>query len=186
MCSKAFRKWSLAFALGSSACAAPPPQPVPPSPEPQAAPASPVMNAQTASGPTPQSPESSAAPPRVAASATSPDSGEGQAAVRAWLALTDAEKYGESWRAAAELFQSAVSEEAWGRSLGNVRRPLGQVLTRTLKTATQKTSLPGAPDGKYVLVQFDTVFTNKAAAVETVTAMQAADRTWKVAAYFVR
>jgi hypothetical protein len=38
-----------------------------------------------------------------------------------------------------------------------------------LKSAEYKTSLPGAPDGEYVVLIFNTVFENKKAAVETVT-----------------
>jgi len=46
--------------------------------------------------------------------------------------------------------------------------------------------VPGAPDGKYVIIQFETSFENKASAVETVTPMQDADGVWRVAGYFVK
>jgi hypothetical protein len=46
--------------------------------------------------------------------------------------------------------------------------------------------LPGAPDGSYVVFQFDTVFEQKAAAVETLTAGREPDGTWHVIGYFIR
>jgi len=46
--------------------------------------------------------------------------------------------------------------------------------------------MPGAPDGKYVIIQYDTVFENKASAVETVTPMVDPDGSWRVSGYFIR
>ena len=48
------------------------------------------------------------------------------------------------------------------------------------------TSLPGAPDGEYVVIQFDTSFTNKKVAVETVTPMKDEDGIWRVSGYYVK
>jgi hypothetical protein len=45
---------------------------------------------------------------------------------------------------------------------------------------------PWAPDGSYVVLQFETRFEHKAAAVETVTSMLDRDGVWRVAGYFVR
>ena len=67
-----------------------------------------------------------------------------------WLRMIDEEKYAESWKDAAELFRNAVSQEQWEQSLQAVRKPLGKLLSRTIKSKTYKTSLPGAPDGEYV------------------------------------
>jgi hypothetical protein len=48
------------------------------------------------------------------------------------------------------------------------------------------TELPGAPDGEYVVFQFDTQFEHKRAAVETVTPMRDPDGSWRVSGYFIR
>ena len=108
------------------------------------------------------------------------------AAAQSWLALVDAQKYAESWSGAAKAFQGAVSSENWSKAVSGVRRPLGKVLSRQLKSAEFKTSLPGAPDGKYVVIQFATVFEKKAQAVETITPSQEADGSWKVSGYFIK
>jgi len=57
--------------------------------------------------------------------------------------------------------------------------PLGPRLSRQFKQVQHTKSMPGAPDGDYVVMQFDTRFANKQAAVETVTFMQEKHGTWK-------
>jgi hypothetical protein len=103
-----------------------------------------------------------------------------------WLQLIDAGDARASWRAAASLFKKAVSEEQWSQALAAARSPLGAVVARTLKRAESATQLPGAPDGQYVVIQFDTQFEKKRAAVETVTPMRDTDGQWRVSGYFVR
>ncbi len=103
-----------------------------------------------------------------------------------WLALTDAGKYAQSWEAASSLFRAAVSKADWEKALNGARGPLGAVKSRNVKSATFSRTLPGAPDGEYVVIQFDTKFENKAAAVETVTPMKDKDGTWRVSGYYVK
>jgi hypothetical protein len=47
-------------------------------------------------------------------------------------------------------------------------------------------SAAGAPDGDYMVLQFDTVFSGKGDAVETVTMKQDDDGRWRVSAYAIR
>ena len=91
------------------------------------------------------------------------------AASKAWLVLVDSGKYGESWDQAADYFRKALSKEKWESALKAVRQPLGKVLSRELTAKKFTTSLPGAPDGQYVVIQYKTSFENKKDAVETVT-----------------
>lgn len=103
-----------------------------------------------------------------------------------WLGLVDEGKYGESWKEAAEFFRNAIKQEQWEQSLQAVRKPLGKLISRQVKTKTYKTSLPGAPDGEYVVIQFETSFENKKSAIETVTPMLDKDRTWRVSGYYIK
>lgn len=109
-----------------------------------------------------------------------------QAAALSWLALIDAGKYPESWSSAASLFRQKVSQATWQSSVAGVRDSLGALQSRTLRSATPKDSLPGAPDGHYVVLQFDATFAHKANAVETVTPMMDTDGQWHVSGYFIR
>ena len=67
-----------------------------------------------------------------------------------------------------------------------VRVPLGKLLSRKVKSAAYHTSLPGAPDGRYVVIQFETSFENKQSAIETVTPMADPDGQWRVSGYYIR
>ncbi|HYR57093.1 MAG TPA: DUF4019 domain-containing protein, partial [Chthoniobacteraceae bacterium] len=108
-----------------------------------------------------------------------------QAAAEQWLALVDAGKFDESWKDAASYFKGAVSQEQWKQAVGAVRTPLGGLVSRKLKSAKPAKSLPGAPDGDYVVIQFDTSFEHKKAAVETITPMLDNGQ-WKVSGYFIK
>jgi Protein of unknown function (DUF4019) len=109
-----------------------------------------------------------------------------QRAAAAWLALVDGGKYAESWDSSAALFKAAMTRPEWERALKSARSPLGALKARTLKAATFSRSLPGAPDGEYVVLQFDAQFVNKAAAIETVTPMREKDGFWRVSGYYIR
>jgi hypothetical protein len=103
-----------------------------------------------------------------------------------WLAFVDAQKYPESWNEAGEFFKNAVSQEQWVQSLQAVRKPLGKLITRKVRTKTYRTSLPGAPDGEYVVIEFETSFAQKKTAIETVTPMIDKDGTWRVSGYYIK
>ena len=66
------------------------------------------------------------------------------------------------------------------------RLPLGSVKSRTLKAASYSRTLPFAPDGDYVLMEYETRFEFKPLATETLTTMKDRDNTWKVAGYFIK
>lgn len=111
---------------------------------------------------------------------------QAQSAATAWLALTDAGQYGPSWDATASLFQAAVTKAQWEAALKGARAPLGALKSRKVKTATFTRTMPGAPDGEYVVIQFDTQFEHKALAVETVTPRREQDGVWRVSGYFIK
>jgi hypothetical protein len=105
---------------------------------------------------------------------------------QAWLELVDSEKYGESWEAAAEYFKSAISKDKWQETIPAVRKPLGKTISRELKSQRYATSLPGAPDGEYVVIQYKTSFENKKSAIETITPMLDKDGKWRVSGYYIK
>jgi len=108
------------------------------------------------------------------------------ASAEEWLKLVDQEKYGESWESAAAYLQGAVGKEQFVKALDGARKPLGKMISRKVASKEFRTSLPGAPDGQYVVIQFDTSLENKKEAVETITPMLEKDRSWKVSGYFIK
>jgi Protein of unknown function (DUF4019) len=109
-----------------------------------------------------------------------------QVAAKSWLALTDSAKYGQSWDDAASFFKGAITKADWEKAVRGVRSPLGAVKARKVKSTTFTRTLPGAPDGEYVVIQFETQFENKASAIETVTPMHDKDGAWRVSGYVIR
>jgi hypothetical protein len=108
------------------------------------------------------------------------------AAAQQWLALIDAGDYAKSWRESAALFRNAISESQWEQSLNAVRQPLGELISRKVKSAIYTTSLPGAPDGEYVVIRFETSYANKKSAIETVTPMREKSGGWRVSGYYIK
>ncbi len=124
-----------------------------------------------------------------AVAATAADPQKEMAAVSAaekWLALIDEGKYADSWKEAATFFRNAVPQNQWEQSLVATRKPLGKVLSRSVVAKNYATSLPGAPDGQYVVIRFETSFENKKQAVETVTPMMDPDGKWRVSGYYIK
>jgi hypothetical protein len=111
---------------------------------------------------------------------------QAEQAAAVWLALVDAADYGRSWEQGAALFQGAVSKPAWIAAARSARTPLGAVVSRTLQSAEFSRTLPGAPDGEYVVVTYQTEFAHKASAIETVTPAHQPDGSWKICGYFIK
>jgi hypothetical protein len=109
-----------------------------------------------------------------------------QASAEAWLKAVDAGNYDAAWNQAAKPFKGAVTKQRWTQQVGGARGALGRVLARKVLLRTYKERLPGAPDGKYVIIQFETTFEKKASAIETVTPMLDSDGVWRVSGYYIK
>lgn len=103
-----------------------------------------------------------------------------------WLGRVDSGKHAESWQETASMFKATVSKEQWQGMMRASRDPLGKMLSRKLKSATYTKTLPGAPDGEYVVIQYDSSFEHKQSAVETVTPMLDKDGKWRVSGYYIK
>ena len=110
----------------------------------------------------------------------------GITAASAWLSAVDEGNYAESWNQAARFFKDAVTKEQWLNSMNAFRVPLGKMMTRKLKSKQYTKTLPGAPDGEYVVIQYETTFEKKQSAIETVTPMLDKDGKWRVSGYYIK
>ena len=107
-------------------------------------------------------------------------------AAQSWLELIDVGDYDRSWKDASAFFQANVTSTAWHDSLVNIREPMGDLLHRQIKSAHAQTTMPGAPDGQYVITQWESSFTHKQSAIETVTFLLDADKGWKACGYYIK
>jgi hypothetical protein len=108
------------------------------------------------------------------------------AAAQKWLAGIDAGNYAASWDDAADYFQGAITQDKWVSALESARKPLGELIIRAANSAVTQTQMPGAPDGKYVVMQFETAFASKHSATETVTFSLEKDGQWRASGYYIK
>jgi hypothetical protein len=103
-----------------------------------------------------------------------------------WLELIDAGKAGEAWDAAAKILKSSVTRKDWISGLSDIRKPYGKLVSRKPARFARTNTLPGAPDGDYAIVEFESVFGTRKNAVEQLTWTLEDGDTWRVSGYFIR
>jgi len=108
------------------------------------------------------------------------------AAAEAWLKTLDSGQYAKTRDEAAEYFRNTVPKEQWEQSLRILRERCGKLVSRKLLSKKYTADIPNAPAGEYVIIQFQTRFQNKTAAVETITPMLDKNGKWRVSGYFIR
>ena len=109
-----------------------------------------------------------------------------EAGAKSWLALVDKASYGPSWDTAAKLFKGGTTKDKWATLIKAARDPFGKLVSRKVNSRQFTKTLPGAPDGEYVVIQYDSSFENKKEAVETIIPMRDPDGKWRVSGYFIK
>ena len=127
-----------------------------------------ALQSQPASSPTERPAQASAVEVEVVRSA------------RDWLAVVDAGRWDESWRATGEAFRALNTPQAWADASETARVPLGAMVSRTHLTHD---SVPAPPHGAEI-VKFETRFDNRPRAIETLTLVREG-RVWKVVGYYI-
>jgi hypothetical protein len=108
------------------------------------------------------------------------------AAAEPWLALVDRQEYSQAWEKVASLLKDKVERRDFVKKLGDMRKPLGKMTSRQLESKQYATSLPGVPNGQYVVLQYKTSFANKKSAVEAVVSVADKDKKWRVLEYLAK
>jgi uncharacterized membrane protein len=110
---------------------------------------------------------------------------QAQTAALAWLGSLHAGDYTHSWDTAATGFRNAVPEAQWVSRISALRGRLGVLRSRSVSSTRYADSLPGAPNGEYVVIKFSTSFEHEVQATETVTPMKDSDGQWRVSGYYI-
>lgn len=90
-----------------------------------------------------------------------------------------------AWQQLTPLAQVIKNQERWQNLHLALRSSYGRLLQRTVRGVTLQQRYPMLPDGRYAIVQFDTVFQNKPATIETVVLVLDADGNWLVHDYIL-
>jgi len=137
----------------------------------------------------------SAAPPAVPGAAPpadiqfqpSPrDDRETIEAAQTWLALVDAGKFGLAWDDASPHLKSVVTRAKWIAGMSEARKPFGKLKERTPARFARSHSMPGAPEGDYSIIEFETEFANGKRATEQIIWMLGDNGVWRVSGYYIR
>jgi hypothetical protein len=105
--------------------------------------------------------------------------------IQNWLEIIDSGSYSESWSLTGKMFKDQISDEKWTETLEKSRKPFGKNIERKLKSSKFQTSLPGVPDGIYIVTQFKSKFEKKKKAIETVTVIFE-EENWKIVGYYIK
>jgi hypothetical protein len=115
--------------------------------------------------------------------------GDAAAAAERWLAEVDKGDIAASYDHMAIASKQMVTREQWAMSVKAARAPYGKVEHRRMVTAVPTHHLPNAPEGDYVVIQYNTFFDklpDNQKAIETVIPMRDRDGFWRVSGYFVK
>lgn len=117
--------------------------------------------------------------------AGTPEQAENRAALEAvqtWLAALDSANYDVTWSQAATVFRTSNGSPGnWASAAGEMRGPLGAVVSRRLKESAPS----HLQDGASYAFAFETNFEAHPTATEEVTVVLESGF-WKVAGYLVR
>jgi len=151
-----------------------------------------LVAAQPAAPPATQAPATAVTPtpgvPPVLESAqpTVGDDKETIGAAYKWLILLDAGKSGAAWDVSSAQLKSMVNRKKWVEGIDEMRKPFGKLDTRKAEKFARSHQLPGAPEGDYSIIEFQSVFANGKQATEQVIWMLEKDEVWRVSGYFIR
>jgi Protein of unknown function (DUF4019) len=117
-----------------------------------------------------------------------PHTAEEQAAERqalGFLGYLDHGRFADSYAYTGMLIRAQLDQDAYAKQLEKARAGVGALLSRELINAGYTTSVPGAPEGQYVVLDYGASFANRQQAVETVT-LAFAKGYWRVSGYYIK
>jgi hypothetical protein len=127
------------------------------------------------------------APGRAHAQAD-PHQAEEQAAQRqalGFLGYLDQGRFADSYDYTGMLIRTSLDRETFAQKLESARSGAGPLVSRNLIDASYATTVPGAPEGQYVILHYATSFANRQDTLETVT-LAFAKSYWRVSGYYIK
>jgi uncharacterized protein (UPF0297 family) len=85
-----------------------------------------------------------------------------------FLEQLDQAQYGDAWHTMSFLFQDLNSQDQWLNRQQTIRTAYGALSARQLDDINYRQGYNLSPDGLYVVVKFNSGFTNKADTTESV------------------
>jgi Protein of unknown function (DUF4019) len=126
--------------------------------------------------------------PQGAPEGDDPHIAEEQAAERqalGFLGYLDHGRFADSYAYTGMLIRAQMDREAFASQIEKTRLGVGALQARELIDAGYATSVPGAPEGQYVVLHYHSSFANRPDAVETLT-LAFAKGYWRVSGYYIK
>lgn len=120
------------------------------------------------------------------ATAVEDEVGKAAATADGFVALLDRGAASEAWERFTPLARLAKPREQWQGLYEALRTAYGPLEKRTLRGITLQNRYTMLPDGRFAIVQFDTIFSNKRASVETLVLALERDGRWLVHDYVIK
>jgi hypothetical protein len=139
--------------------------------------------AQQASGPAPSGPA-----PQQPEPGTDPHAPEELAAQRqalGFLGYLDHGRYADSYSYTGLLLRNQLDREAFASKVEQARANAGAIQSRELIDAGYTTSVPGAPQGQYVVLHYHSSFVKRPDTVETLTLVLSKGY-WRIDGWYIK
>ena len=105
----------------------------------------------------------------------------------AWMALIDSRDYANAWERTSAALRQQVSKADWEQTMRSAHGPLSPLQSRVLQGREYTTTLPNAPEGKYVVITYRSSFVEPFEdAIETVVMVRNPAGRWKPEGYEYR
>lgn len=127
-------------------------------------------------------------PPSAAPQADDPHAADELAAQRqalGFLGYLDLGRYADSYAYTGMLIRTQLDRDAFSTQIQKTRVGAGALQSRELIDAAYTTTLPGAPEGQYVVLHYHVSFANRQDAVETLT-LAFAKGYWRIVGYYIK
>ena len=141
-----------------------------------------VLAAQTAAQAPPPAAMQQAEP------SADPHIADEQAAERQALGFVgylDHGRYADSYAYTGMLIRAQLDRDSFAKQLEKARAGTGALLLRELIDASYTTTVPGAPEGQYVMLHYSASFANRQETLETLT-LAFAKGYWRVSGYYIK
>jgi hypothetical protein len=102
-----------------------------------------------------------------------------------FLGYLDQGRFADSYAYTGMLIRAQLDRDAFSTQIQKTRVGTGALQSRELIDSAYSTTVPGAPEGQYVILHYHAAFANRPDAVETVT-LAFAKGYWRVVGYYIK
>jgi hypothetical protein len=102
-----------------------------------------------------------------------------------FLDYLDQGRYADSYAYTGMLIRAQLDRDAFSTQIQKTRVDTGALRSRELVDSAYTTTLPGAPEGQYVVLHYHTSFANRQDTLETLT-LAFAKGYWRISGYYIK